>query len=216
MSLSVAPSGDFEGNDGPWSTFLINIGTPAQQMRVLPASSQSSIWVVLQQGCPTQYPANCADLRGGIFQPSTSVSWFSESSDGNPYFVLPFSSEEALPNYTANGEVGFDTATIGTTAALLGQLIAGYAAPNRWLGILGLSGRPSHITDLRTSQDSPLQTLVDNKTVSVSYWAYTAGARYTDPQTLGSLAFGGYNAARVNTSTALEVSKTMGRTLSLD
>lgn len=212
-ALSIAPSEYWEGNDGPWSTFNVNIGTPIQQMRVLPATSQSSTWVVLEQGCTTDYPANCPTLRGNIFTiGSSDVSWtYAEPSNQDAFFMLPFASESTLPNYTANGEVGFDALTLDWSgkeapkAPLQDQTIAGYAAPNPWLGILGLSGRPSHLFSASSSQNSTLQTLQTNKNVPGLYWAYTAGKPYANPPVYGSLTFGGYDAARVNMSSALQV-----------
>lgn len=217
MALSISPSENWEGNDGPWSTFNVRVGTPLQQMQVLPASSQSAVFVVLGQGCPyPQDPANCPTLRGEIFNPegsSQDLSWSPQyAPNGDPYFVLPFESERFLPNYTgANGEVGLDTLELDwngknvPSAPLQSQVIAGYAAPNPWLGMLGLSGRPSHIFNTTSSQNSPLQGLQTNKNIPSLYWAYTAGAQYATPPTFGSLTLGGYDTARVNMSSALSV-----------
>lgn len=36
MAVSIAPSQGFEGLDGTWSTFALQIGTPPQTIRVLP------------------------------------------------------------------------------------------------------------------------------------------------------------------------------------
>jgi hypothetical protein len=212
MALSISPSQFFEGNDGLWSTFNVNVGTPFQQCRVLPATSQSAIFVVLGQGCPEQDPGNCADLRGGIFtpDPAQDISWQpQQAADGDPYFVLPFDSEAGLPNYTANGEVGFDALRLDWTGddapsqPLKNQVIAGYAAPNPWLGMLGISGRPSHLFNASSSQNSTLQSLAANNTIQSNYWAYTAGASYKTPQVFASLTLGGYDAARVNISGGL-------------
>ena len=220
MALSIAASEYWEGNDGPWSTFVVNIGSQGQQMRVLPASSQSAISVVLDpDGCPPQYPANCSALRGNLFHPDPDDSTWSRQRplDGEDFFVLTFDSESALPNYTThdgastNAEVGYDTLGLNWYGTHLPdqplpmQVIAAYAAPNPWLGMLGLSGRPSHIWNATTAQPSALQTLQMNGSVPGLYWAYTAGSRHADPPAFGSLTFGGYDAARVNVNSTILV-----------
>ncbi|TVY42038.1 hypothetical protein LSUB1_G002993 [Lachnellula subtilissima] len=40
-----------EGNDGPWSSFPILVGSPAQDTRVLISTASTSTWVVAVQGC---------------------------------------------------------------------------------------------------------------------------------------------------------------------
>ena len=64
-----------EGNDGPWSTFFVQVGNPPQVMRVLVSTAAAASWVVLEQGCPSTGPVNCNSSRGGLFDLSTSSSW---------------------------------------------------------------------------------------------------------------------------------------------
>ena len=214
MALSISPSYYWDGNDGNWSTFNVNVGTPSQQLRLLPATSLSAILVVIELGCSnSQYPANCAFLRGTLFHPDVSqdASWKpQQSSNGQPYFQLPFQngSEQGLPDYNGTCEAGYDVLTLdwsgkSTPVNLQNQLIAGYAVPTPWLGMLGLSGHPSHIHNLALSEDSPLQSLLNSKSIPGLSWAYTAGAYYRNQW--GSLTFGGYDASRVDMSSAMNV-----------
>lgn len=215
MALNIAPSEYWDGNDGPWSTFNLNVGTQAQKLRVLPVTSQSVVWVVLEQGCPSQYPGNCPSLRGNIFDPSPSkdISWSPQQpTDGQAYFAIPHDSESSLPDYQdeLDVEAGVDTISLDWSGkdaplALNTQVVAGFAAELPWLGVLGLSGRPSHIFNYSTTEYSPLQSLVANDSISGLYWAYTAGKRYANPPLFGSLTLGGYDAARVNLNSSIVV-----------
>lgn len=62
--LSIAPSQAFEGNDGPWSTFALRVGTPEQVFHVVISTLSQETWVVLPEGCTTFDPSNCGALRG--------------------------------------------------------------------------------------------------------------------------------------------------------
>lgn len=64
-----------EGNDGPWSSFELRVGTPAQNIRVFPGTSSTSTLVVLPQGCLSGTPGDCANARGGLFNISASTTW---------------------------------------------------------------------------------------------------------------------------------------------
>lgn len=210
-ALSIAPTGDWKGNDGTWSTFYVNISTPAQSIQVFPATSQSEIAVVLAQGC-SSFPdlATCPALRGQLFDPATDGSWVPfQAANGDFFFQMPFLSEQTLPNYDASCEVGNDTLTLdwngksAPTAPLQNQSIVGYAASNPWIGMLGLSGRPTAITSSTDTHLSPLQTLQQNGNIKGLSWGYTAATSSSNPPTFGSLTLGGYDATRMSTSTAL-------------
>jgi len=90
-----------EGNDGPWSSFELRVGTPAQNVRFLPGTSSTSTLVVLPEGCRSGQPSNCANARGGIFNISASSTW---SNIG--IYELGF---ENNLGYTDAGQFGFDT-----------------------------------------------------------------------------------------------------------
>ncbi|KAH9827279.1 eukaryotic aspartyl protease-like protein 1 [Teratosphaeria destructans] len=207
MALSIAPSEQWEGNDGPWSTFNVNIGTPLQQMRVLPATSESATIVVYQgSGCNSSCPTNWEDLRGGTFQPSSDISWKPQKSSAtDPYFYVPFDTEAPLGPYSfLAAYVGIDTLRLDWSGAhppsdgsgILDQVVGVYEAQFPWLGLLGISGRPSHLKGVNTTQNSPLLTLLSEGSIKSTFWAYTAGAKYNSPSVDGSLTFGGYDANR--------------------
>ncbi|KAK3074034.1 hypothetical protein LTR53_003873 [Teratosphaeriaceae sp. CCFEE 6253] len=217
MALSINPSEDWLGNDGPWSTFNVQFGTPFQLMQVLPATSKATTFVVITQGCPSAAyvsTSDCATLRGNIFDPdsSTDTSWRPATpAAGEPYFQLPFVTEQAGPNYSANGLVGQDAMSLpwgGEYAhqlTLRDQWVAGYGAPDPWLGLLGLSGWSSYIINASTPEDGVLQSLRGAKRIHSLHWAYTAGAYNAQPPMLGSLTFSGYDTLRTDMAAALVV-----------
>lgn len=65
--FSFTPTGQWEGNDGNWSTFGIRVGTPAQSFRVQISTASGETWVpsIDSPGaCTPSDPANCTTLRG--------------------------------------------------------------------------------------------------------------------------------------------------------
>lgn len=93
-----------EGNDGPWSSFELRVGTPAQNVRVLPGTSSTSTLVVLPLGCSSSAPYNCASLRGGLFNTSASSTW-----DVIGDYNLGF---EASLGYEDAGKFAYDTGVV--------------------------------------------------------------------------------------------------------
>src|SRR5712672_1538661 len=80
----VPPSQSFDGNDGAWSTFNINVGTPGQDLRVQVSTNSGETWVIVPEGCYPEDGANCPSLRGAQtfnsaaspgFQSNMSSTW---------------------------------------------------------------------------------------------------------------------------------------------
>lgn len=68
-----APSQTWDGNDGSWSTFIIRVGNPPQDFRVLPSTAGQEVFVPIEDGCTTTDPRNCGQSRGVIdFQGAAS------------------------------------------------------------------------------------------------------------------------------------------------
>ncbi|KAI9776659.1 MAG: hypothetical protein M1839_009465 [Geoglossum umbratile] len=195
VPLSIPPSQYWDGNDGPWSTFGVQVGTPPQNVRVLPSTSSSSLWVVLPQGCTPNDPVDCWSLRGFVFKPNASSTW---SDQG--LFQLPLYPLEAL-GYSGNADYGFDNVTLawqGQGGVVLGhQVVAGIATKDFYMGMLGLSPRPVNFTDFNHPEPSLLATLADGGQIPSASWAYTAGASYRAREPFGSLTLGGYDSARL-------------------
>ncbi|KAK4609809.1 hypothetical protein CLAFUR0_14591 [Fulvia fulva] len=208
---SISPSTNFKGNDGNWSTFTIQVGTPPTFLEVLPATSGRSIWVVHPQGCEfSDQPDGCQDARGGIFSPVAEVSsTWSNIGDANQFSDLNFGPEEplnsALPTnstYAGASVLGTDLVTFGSDGGsdapeLRLQFVAAYAERVPYLGVLGLSAFNETPINRNEPYSSPLGAWNSTDRVSSAYYGYTAGAHYrTEDDRLGSLVFGGYDASR--------------------
>jgi hypothetical protein len=214
MALSVAPSGQFIGNDGPWSSFNVWIGHSLGPFQVLPASSLSITLVVVGEGCPPDAlpTTDCSRLRGNIFDPRNSSTWKDITpADGSEYAIVNLPTEGDFLPEQINAEPGVDLLNLDwrgdispeNQLPLGGQFIAGYATSSPFLGSLGLSGFQSYPVSKSDPQNSTLQALGNRSTISTLTWAYTAGASYKKPQSYGSLTFGGYDSSLVDMNEAL-------------
>ena len=135
-----------------------------------------------------------------------STTWStSRLANGGLYQLNTF--EERYLGLTGTGFYGFDNVNLGIVGqglpSLQNQLVAGFATDNYWLGSLGLSPTPFNISTLDSPIPSLLGTLRNQSIVPGSSWAYTAGAFYKQPQMLGSLTFGGYDASRLDSHNVL-------------
>ncbi|TVY47763.1 hypothetical protein LOCC1_G003815 [Lachnellula occidentalis] len=182
-----------EGNDGPWSTFPILVGSPAQDTRVLISTASTSTWVVAVQGCQgSDIPSNCSTTRGAPFNISTSTSW----QDNGPW-GLNIESNLGTDYAADEGQFGWDTVGLGFQGSggpmLNHTVVAGLQTMDYYIGMLGLNPRPTNFSDFNHPQPSYLSLLYeDSKIPSLSY-SYTAGAQYRFNKVLGSLTLGGYD-----------------------
>jgi hypothetical protein len=168
----------WEGNDGPWSSFAIQIGNKPQNVRVLPSTASTSTWVVYDAGCPDDAPSNCADSRGGTFNPNNSLTLV-------PNSIFELGIEENL-DFSVFGEFSFDTVTLGWQGSggpsVEHSVVAGIADTTfTWMGVLGLNPRPTNFSTFPNSpQVSFLQSLRNQNNIPSLSWAYTAGAQYRE------------------------------------
>lgn len=196
MSIhSSAKFGPRDGNDGPWSSFFMQVSTPAQNLRLLPSNSGNAIWPVLPQGCTASDPRNCGDLRGALFLPNSSSTWINIGLYG---LVL---SEEAGLGYSGNANYGYDNVTLGWLGGGLPtlslQVIEGFAVKDFYIGTFGLSPHAINISTLNDPKPSFLGALAQQNHTPSTSWAYTAGAYYRQPTAFGSLTLGGYDTSRL-------------------
>ena len=98
-----------DGNDGAWSSFTFQIGTPPQTVRLLPSTTGNSIWTVWDNAlsCGGISTTDCPSARGNLFSFGHSTSWKNES-----LYSLPLNPEHYLP-YSGNAYFGFDNVTVG-------------------------------------------------------------------------------------------------------
>lgn len=108
--IVVPPSQTFDGNDGPWSSFNLQLGTPAQDVTVLVSTAGYQTWAVVPAGCTSSDPRNCEATRGGFFQPNQSTTWKPNNVTSKGIFTLDL---EKNLGYIGNGEYGYDTVSLG-------------------------------------------------------------------------------------------------------
>ncbi|KAF2190223.1 acid protease [Zopfia rhizophila CBS 207.26] len=195
VSLSMSSVSQYwEGNDGPWSSFAIQVGSKPQNIRVLPSTASTSTWVVYDQGCPADAPSNCKDTRGGLFNPNNSLTWV-------PNSIFELGIEQNL-DFNVFGDFGFDSVTLGWQGSggptVEHSIVAGIGDTSfTWLGVLGLNPRPTNFsTFLNNPQVSLIQALRNQNNIPSMSWAYTAGAPYRLNKIFGSLVLGGYDRSR--------------------
>ncbi|CAK7212879.1 hypothetical protein SCUCBS95973_001610 [Sporothrix curviconia] len=201
-----------EGNDGPWSSFFLRVGTPQQYVRALVSTvSPETLVVSSGVGCSSaafrtaqgqaDVPSDCPSSRGLLFQANASSTWLDEGlygiNDGRVGL-------EANLGYTQAAEFGLETLGTGLLSgssggpALPNQTVAiiGTASPF-YLGILGLGTQPVNFTTLgNVSAPSYFTSLKTQGYIPSLSWSYTAGAIYRLREVYGQLIFGGYDASR--------------------
>ncbi|KAK4987320.1 hypothetical protein LTR66_007623 [Elasticomyces elasticus] len=204
--FSFSPSQSWDGNDGSWSTFIVRVGSPPQDFRVLPSTEGQETWIPVPEGCTaTGDPSNCGSLRGvmpfnGVagsgFLVNKSSTWIS-----NGIFTLDL---EYNLGYQGSGLYGFDT--VGLQIENSGglsqthQVVAGVASKDFYLGIFGLGPKPANFSTYSDPQPSFMKQLRDNNQIPSLSYGYTAGAVYRNDKVLASLTLGGYDASRFQPS----------------
>ncbi|PVI06037.1 acid protease, partial [Periconia macrospinosa] len=197
----VPNSQEFDGNDGEWSTFKINVG--GQDMRVLASTKSGETYVIVPDGCQAIDPADCPEQRGaGIlnsaqsrgFQSGISKSW----SDIGMYEV----NLEKNLNYTGNGIYGHDTVSLGPASAgenslsIEKQVVVGVASLDYFMGHIPLGTPDSSFCTSCTTEKSLLYQLRHNNKIPSLSFAYAAGAKYQTKSPHGQLILGGYDTSR--------------------
>jgi hypothetical protein len=196
-----APSQAFHGNDGRWSSFIVRIGTPEQNFAILPSTAGHETIIPMPEGCTADDPTNCAELRGVYpfngetatgFQTNASSTW---NSIG--LYTLDLGDRLGLDG---NGLYGLEKVGLqlqnSNGLTLDGQVVAGIATKNHYIGSFGLGPKPSNFSTYDNPVPSFMRTLRDKRMVPSLSYGYTAGAAYAIPQRYGSLTLGGYDASR--------------------
>lgn len=199
--IVIPASQDFDGNDGPWSSFALQVGNPAQDVKVLISTAGCQTWVVLTEGCISSDPSTCAISRGGIFHPNESTTWVANNVTSKGFLTLGL---ELNLGYIGNGEYGYDTVALGWQGSggpsLDQQIVAGIATKEFYLGTFGLDPRPSNFSDFDDPTSSYLSNLKQRSLIPSLTWGYTAGNQYRLNKVLGSLTLGGYDSSRFITN----------------
>lgn len=141
------------GNDGPWSVFDLNIGTPAQRISVLPGSFASSVFAVVPEGCPDNLLnltfTECAHIRGGLYAGNESTTLVPGSLYNTPY-------DPNLDGFWAF--YGWDNVSLGSDGSGLPSvdhtLVWQISTKSLLLGLFGIAPTPTNLTPA-TNESQP-------------------------------------------------------------
>lgn len=191
-AIEIAPSQYWDGNDGPWSSFPLQIGTPAQNIRAFVSTAAGTTLSIGANGCPENYTADCNNLRGFLFLPNESLSWI-------PNSIYNLGIEDNLGLDIASN-VGFDTVTLGWQGSggpsQAHSTVFNLYSAAYWIGAFGVKPQPTNFTNLNDPQPAYLSQLRRNNTIPSLSYGYTAGNQYRLNKVYGSLVLGGYDQNR--------------------
>lgn len=181
-------SGNFDGDDGQWSTFSISVGSPPQSFRILPSTTGAETWVPITLGCEGGLASviDCGSLRGANDfngRPSRGFDT-SASSTWELIGTYDLATEQNLWGGSDNqGLYGLDTVALdsnssGQDARLDSQTVAGVATAKVWIGSLGLGTSPAHFQIKHGNVPSLLTTMKNKHLIPSLSYGYTAGASY--------------------------------------
>lgn len=184
--ISVAPSQNWDGDDGPWSSFTLQVGTPIQDVRVFVSSEISTTWVVETEGC-TVGDNTCINGRGLLFNPNSSSTW-------SQYGFYELGAEQNLAS-TGDARYGNDTVGLGIQGSggptLPDQVIGAFSTDDFYLGFFGVNPASTNFTQQEQGEASYMTTLKNQNLIPSLSFGYTAGNKYRLKEVLGSLTLGG-------------------------
>ncbi|KAI5239600.1 acid protease [Aureobasidium subglaciale] len=196
LPINVAPSQYWDGADGPWSSFPLQIGAPAQNIRAFISTNGYTTWANSPKDslCQDSTETSCKDARGGYFLTNGSITWVP-----NSIFELGLQNEMNL-GLDSNANYGFDTVTLGWQGQGLPTVkhstIASMDTYDFWVNIFGINPLPANFTTYTDPQPSFLTQLKRNNTIPSLSWGYTAGNQYRFSGVYGSLVLGGYDQSK--------------------
>lgn len=191
--VSFAPDENWDGIDGPWSSFTLRIGTPQQFVRTFVSFQSYQTWAVLPQGCEaaSDYSA-CAQQRGWIYNESAS-STFDRIGIYDLYI------EQNL-GYEGNAIYGYDTVGLGGEGengpTIANTTVGGFAVLDFYLGIFGINPKPTNFSSFNEPSPSYMTKLKEQNHIPSVSAGYSAGAQYRFTGELATLTLGGYDSSK--------------------
>jgi hypothetical protein len=174
--ISFAPAQNWEGIDGTWNTFVLQVGVPVQTVRVMISTSSQQQWVIDPKGCPgsTSTDQTCVEARGTTFDYTSSESW--ETIGLYDLWI-----EENLGMY-GNANYGYDTIALGYPGEggplLKNQTVGSLATNEFYFGHFGIDPKPTNFTNFTDASPSYLTNLKTQGLIPSVSWGYTAGVPY--------------------------------------
>ncbi|KAF2627451.1 acid protease [Macroventuria anomochaeta] len=205
----VPTSGDFDGNDGKWSTFLINVnsdnqGLNGQDFKVLVSTSSA---LTLLPAPNEQCNPDCAAKHGVLTYNGKQVTGVQESENWQDAGILSI----PLPYWYSNDYTGYNSTprgVWGTTNVGLGHSSAQslvnpglyavkYTSNAFFMGSFGLAA--GEVGGQGATKPTFLSQFKDLQTIASPSYGYTAGAWYRNNRNgvPGSLVLGGYDKSRM-------------------
>ncbi|MCJ1388309.1 hypothetical protein MMC18_001155 [Xylographa bjoerkii] len=188
--VSAEPSQFWDGYDGLWSTCMVQIGNPAQNVRVHVSTSTSVRRLPEDRDAPTRWEsAGCYD----VFDSDAANRLLHEGSFSSGSKNAQFGSDHVTLELHEEG--GF---------ILKLEDVTSFTTSYDHIGSLGLAPWIFDYTGLTMPQPSTMHHfLAEHNNLSASY-GYTAGALYKEEPVYGSLALGCYDTTRIG-ATSLTV-----------
>ncbi|TVY73139.1 hypothetical protein LSUE1_G008117 [Lachnellula suecica] len=196
--LVVPPSQSWDGNDGPWSSFSLRVGTPPLNLNVMLSTASNQPLVVLPEGCLATDPSDCPNSRGRLFQTNLSSSyyvpsWIRNNNSTKGIFSIGIDTNLGL---SGDGAYGYDNVSYGVgTPSLSDQLVGGISTKDFFLGLLGVNPSATTFSENRNPVPSYLTSLKTQNLIPSLSYGYTAGNQYRFNKVLGSLTLGGFDAS---------------------
>ncbi|KAF2453424.1 aspartic peptidase domain-containing protein, partial [Lineolata rhizophorae] len=202
----ASPSDQWDEWDGSWSTFLINVGTPPQEFRVIISTAGGEAWVPHPQGCTSSDPDDCPELRGvNPFDGAASAGFQDDqSSTWDAIGLYSLDLEERL-GFSGNGSWGLDRVALGSSQAddqleLDSQLVALIADKDYFMGQFGVGIQPTSFSNTAEPIHAFIWNLKNQTKIPSLSFSYTAGAPYRLTKVPGNLVLGGYDSTRFEPS----------------
>ena len=209
-AFAVNPTGEFDENDGKWSTFWLQVGNQngGQTFKAIVSTSSFSIWLPTPKGCPlnvlqsTPYTPTtvsaCAIERGvGLYDGTQSNGFLGNrsntylSADEMGLLDLGQDLHETTlfgSQYNTSGQIGYDI-------VFLQPLLAGSTSINSpnatmiygiddfkfFLPSIGLGVGYDLLPSPNIATGSMISNMAAAGTISSRSWGYTAGASYGMP-----------------------------------
>ncbi|CAI6335884.1 unnamed protein product [Periconia digitata] len=207
--LSLQPAEAWVGNDGSWSGFVVQVGTPPQNFTVLPATSGQHTYVPSADDCQRTNLTDCGSSRGVSpfanqpspgFQTNASSTW-----DLIGIYELGINSRLG---YSGGAVSGYETLNFGTEVPngrqpSDKQVVTSYVSQDLWIGTLGL-GYAQMTFRANERVNSTLVSMQQENLIPSQSFGYTAGASYRKAP--ASLTLGGYDESRTSKGLSIPLS----------
>lgn len=189
VPLLVDPSGEFDGNDGPWSTFFINIGGDGegggQTFRVHISTSSPITLVPIESGWCDE---DCSVDRGvEIFKGTQTLGLEEDHASWQRAGIYDYPEMDGWFNETSpKGVWGLDNVGLGQSSKdswiVTEEYVVGSSDKNFYMGYFGLAAGPISPGAGIDSINPFLTKLTRTDTIPSISYGYTAGASYSEYQ----------------------------------